>query len=37
MAVLAARHLHDLPLTFPETTGVAEALSGGVMARPRLK
>ena len=37
MAVLAARHYVDLPFTFPETTGVAEPLSGGIMASPRLK
>ena len=37
MAVLAARHDHNLPITFPETTGVNEALSGGVLVMPRLK
>jgi anhydro-N-acetylmuramic acid kinase len=30
---LAVRALRDLPLTFPTTTGVAEAMSGGVLAK----
>jgi anhydro-N-acetylmuramic acid kinase len=33
-AYLAVRSLKGLPLTFPETTGVREAVSGGVLARP---
>jgi anhydro-N-acetylmuramic acid kinase len=33
-AFLAARHLRRLPITFPGTTGVARAMTGGVMARP---
>jgi anhydro-N-acetylmuramic acid kinase len=33
-AFLAARHLRGLPITFPGTTGVARAMTGGVMARP---
>ena len=37
MAVLAARHYYDLPITFPDTTGVGEPLSGGMIAMPRLK
>ena len=37
MAVLAARHYFDLPITFPDTTGVGEPLSGGIIAMPRLK
>lgn len=37
MAVLAARHYYDLPITFPDTTGVGEPLSGGIIAMPRLK
>ena len=31
---LAARHLADLPLSFPTTTGVPHPLPGGVLARP---
>lgn len=31
---LAARSLNGLPLTFPETTGVQEPLSGGTVHRP---
>jgi anhydro-N-acetylmuramic acid kinase len=34
-AYLAVRSLRELPLTFPGTTGVAEPLTGGVLARPR--
>jgi anhydro-N-acetylmuramic acid kinase len=33
-AFLAARHLRGLPITFPGTTGVVRAMTGGVMARP---
>jgi anhydro-N-acetylmuramic acid kinase len=33
-AFLAARHLAGLPITFPGTTGVAEGMRGGVLARP---
>jgi anhydro-N-acetylmuramic acid kinase len=33
-AFLAARHLRGLPITFPGTTGVARAMTGGVIARP---
>jgi anhydro-N-acetylmuramic acid kinase len=33
-AYLAVRSLKGLPLTFPETTGVREAVTGGVLARP---
>jgi anhydro-N-acetylmuramic acid kinase len=33
-AFLAARHLRGLPITFPGTTGVARAMTGGVMAKP---
>jgi anhydro-N-acetylmuramic acid kinase len=33
-AFLAARHVRGLPITFPGTTGVARAMTGGVMARP---
>ncbi|MDJ1156716.1 anhydro-N-acetylmuramic acid kinase [Chelatococcus sp. SYSU_G07232] len=33
-AFLAVRSLAGLPLTFPTTTGVAEPLSGGVLAEP---
>jgi anhydro-N-acetylmuramic acid kinase len=32
-AYLAARRLRDLPVTFPGTTGVSEALVGGVIHR----
>lgn len=31
---LAARSVKGLPLSFPETTGVPEPMTGGVMARP---
>jgi anhydro-N-acetylmuramic acid kinase len=34
-AYLAVRSLRELPLTFPGTTGVAEPLTGGVLARPK--
>src|SRR5262249_30107794 len=34
-AFLAARHLRGLPITFPGTTGVPRAMTGGVIARPR--
>ena len=33
-AYLAVRSLRGLPLTFPETTGVREPVSGGVLCRP---
>ncbi|GJD49825.1 Anhydro-N-acetylmuramic acid kinase [Methylobacterium crusticola] len=33
-AYLAVRSLRGLPLTFPSTTGVREAITGGVLARP---
>lgn len=33
-AYLAVRSLRGLPLTFPSTTGVATAMTGGVVARP---
>jgi anhydro-N-acetylmuramic acid kinase len=33
-AFLAARHLRGLPITFPGTTGVARAMTGGVIALP---
>ncbi|HUZ33486.1 MAG TPA: anhydro-N-acetylmuramic acid kinase [Xanthobacteraceae bacterium] len=33
-AYLAVRSLHGLPLSFPTTTGVPHALTGGVLARP---
>jgi anhydro-N-acetylmuramic acid kinase len=31
-AYLAARHLRNLPITFPATTGIARPLQGGVLA-----
>ena len=34
-AFLAARHLRGLPITFPGTTGVPRAMTGGVMASRR--
>lgn len=33
-AFLAARSLQGLPLSYPQTTGVARPMTGGVMARP---
>lgn len=33
-AYLAVRTLNDMPLTFPQTTGVAQPTRGGVVARP---
>ena len=33
-AFLAVRSLKGLPITFPSTTGVREAMTGGVLARP---
>ena len=33
-AYLAVRSLLGLPITFPSTTGVREAITGGVLARP---
>ncbi len=33
-AYLAVRSLRGLPLTFPSTTGVPEAMTGGVVVRP---
>ena len=35
-AYLAVRSLLGLPLTFPETTGVSEPVTGGVMCRPKI-
>ena len=37
MAYLAARSVLDLPITFPETTGVDESRSGGVKLRAKFK
>lgn len=34
-AYLAIRSLNGLPLTYPGTTGVREAVTGGVLARPK--
>jgi anhydro-N-acetylmuramic acid kinase len=36
-AVLAARKLRDLPISFPDTTGVQTPLTGGVIAHPKLR
>ena len=33
-AYLAVRTLNDLPITFPQTTGVKQSLPDGVVARP---
>ena len=33
-AYLAARHLANLPLSFPTTTGVPHPMPGGILARP---
>jgi anhydro-N-acetylmuramic acid kinase len=33
-AYLAVRTLNDLPITFPKTTGTAQPMRGGVVARP---
>ncbi len=33
-AYLAVRRLRDLPITFPETTGIAAPLAGGRLSRP---
>jgi anhydro-N-acetylmuramic acid kinase len=33
-AYMAVRSLQGLPITFPTTTGVCEAMTGGVVARP---
>jgi len=33
-AYLAVRHLEGLPLSFPGTTGVAEPVTGGILAEP---
>lgn len=33
-AYLAVRTRNDLPITFPHTTGVAQPMAGGVVARP---
>jgi anhydro-N-acetylmuramic acid kinase len=33
-AYLAVRTLNDLPITFPQTTGVPKPMAGGVIARP---
>jgi len=34
-AYLAVRSLYGLPLTFPGTTGVGQAITGGVISRPQ--
>jgi anhydro-N-acetylmuramic acid kinase len=34
-AYLAVRTLKQLPITFPTTTGVAQAMTGGVLAQPK--
>ncbi len=34
-AYLAVRSVHGLPITFPGTTGVAQPMTGGVLARAR--
>ena len=31
---MAVRMLHDLPISFPGTTGVHEPMVGGVLAQP---
>jgi anhydro-N-acetylmuramic acid kinase len=36
-AYLAVRTLHGLPISFPGTTGVARAMTGGVVAKPALQ
>jgi anhydro-N-acetylmuramic acid kinase len=33
LAYLAVRSLRGLPLTFPDTTGVAKSMNGGVLVR----
>ena len=33
-AFLAARRVRGLPITFPGTTGVARAMTGGLIAQP---
>jgi anhydro-N-acetylmuramic acid kinase len=33
-AYLAVRTLNGLPLTFPTTTGVAQPMQGGLIAKP---
>jgi anhydro-N-acetylmuramic acid kinase len=33
-AYLAVRTLNDLPITFPKTTGVAQPMTGGIVAKP---
>ena len=33
-AYLAVRRLRDLPITFPETTGIAAPLAGGRLSQP---
>ncbi len=33
-AFLAVRSLRGLPLTYPGTTGVAEPVTGGILATP---
>lgn len=33
-AYLAVRTLNDMPITFPATTGIAQPMAGGVVARP---
>ena len=37
IAYLAARSCLDLPITFPQTTGVDQPRSGGVFTRPKFK
>ena len=34
-AYLAVRSLRGLPISFPDTTGVAQPMTGGVLAKPR--
>jgi anhydro-N-acetylmuramic acid kinase len=34
-AYLAYRCLHGLPISYPQTTGVPEPMSGGMLAKPR--
>jgi len=36
-AYLAARHLENLPLTFPGTTGIGQNATGGRLTRPKCK
>ena len=32
-AFLAARHVNQLPLSYPSTTGVSKAVTGGILAK----